>query len=494
MSKYMFFDDLHLAEKSNCVVRTVQPGRGFTALKADREWERCGLCGDPCMTLLDDDGVIKLYYTIVSPDAAQGSRRELSASERASLDLEHIDAKFLADILCPERYYLCYAYSTDGRNWVKPDLGIYEVDGSKHNNIVWGGRIGATVFVDPTAPAESRYKMIHGGSLKLPHWMNGKFIRMAYTGIYGAVSSDGIHWRNSDKPIMPHYTDTTNVCFYDDEQQKYIAFVRTDKNMIYDNGKTVMTDPEHRTYRIISRSESRDFFNFPPPETVMEPAAEDCQDYHSHWQCKAGMDFYNPAAMKYPAASGVYFLFPSSFHHDTDEAIIRIAAGRDSKNFTRNDQILIPPEAAPAFRAQQQYLACGMLSGADDSLTVYAHACSVGHDALGAAAERRHEIVGYTFQTDGFLGQYSRGGSLTTHYLDVPENCRTVKLRAQINAGGQLQPVLLDENSQTLDVQFVRQAAANCGTILQAVLPEQVKRIKLQMQIVEATVFSLEFL
>ncbi len=374
----MFFDDRHLADKVNCSLRVIQPGKGFAALRADQPHERMGLCGDSCMTVLEDDGIKKLYYCIAAPDAAQGSRRELSDNERSSLDLKNIDAKFYADILCPERYYLCYAYSTDGKNWIKPDLGIYEVDGSKHNNIVWGGRIGATVFIDPTAPAESRYKMIHGGSLKLPHFINDRFIRMAYTGIYGAVSPDGIHWTNSEKPIMPHYTDTTNVCFYDEEQQKYIAFVRTDKNMIYDHGKTVMTDPEHRTYRIISRSESTDFFNFPPPEEIMAPTETEIQDYLSHWQCRNGMDFYNSSAMKYAYASGVYFLFPSYFHHDNDEAVIRIATSRDSRNFQRIDQVLIPPEAAPDFRAKQQYLACGMLTGHNDSLLLYTEAVDVG--------------------------------------------------------------------------------------------------------------------
>ncbi len=30
----------------------------------------------------------------------------------------------------------CYAESSDGVHWTKPDLGLVEVDGSKHNNVI----------------------------------------------------------------------------------------------------------------------------------------------------------------------------------------------------------------------------------------------------------------------------------------------------------------------------------------------------------------------
>ena len=33
----------------------------------------------------------------------------------------------------------CYAESKDGIHWTKPDLGLFEFDGSKKNNIVWDG-------------------------------------------------------------------------------------------------------------------------------------------------------------------------------------------------------------------------------------------------------------------------------------------------------------------------------------------------------------------
>ncbi len=61
----------------------------------------------------------------------------------------------------------CYAESRDGIHWTRPDLGLYEFDGSKKNNIVWDG-IGTHCFVvfkdgNPKAPPEARYKAISRG-------------------------------------------------------------------------------------------------------------------------------------------------------------------------------------------------------------------------------------------------------------------------------------------------------------------------------------------
>src|SRR5271165_1676121 len=58
----------------------------------------------------------------------------------------------------------CYAESRDGIRWVKPELGLFEFNGSKGNNIVWNG-IGThnfTPFKDtnPGAAPEERYKAL----------------------------------------------------------------------------------------------------------------------------------------------------------------------------------------------------------------------------------------------------------------------------------------------------------------------------------------------
>ena len=58
----------------------------------------------------------------------------------------------------------CYAQSTDGVSWTKPNLGLIEYDGSTQNNIVWKdpGSHNFTPFKDtnPNAAPDAQYKAL----------------------------------------------------------------------------------------------------------------------------------------------------------------------------------------------------------------------------------------------------------------------------------------------------------------------------------------------
>ncbi len=67
-----------------------------------------------------------------------------------------------------EREYccICYATSTDGVEWVKPDLGLVEFNGSKHNNIVQidAPKLWSTcaVLYEPDEPCHCFYESLVG--------------------------------------------------------------------------------------------------------------------------------------------------------------------------------------------------------------------------------------------------------------------------------------------------------------------------------------------
>lgn len=98
-----------------------------------------------------------------------------------------------------ERDYccICYATSKDGVNWEKPDLGLVEFNGSKHNNItdfpdsnnLWST---CAVLHDPEDPDSSRR------------------FKMAYETNDGggdgvAFSADGLRWKLLEKNrVLPH--------------------------------------------------------------------------------------------------------------------------------------------------------------------------------------------------------------------------------------------------------------------------------------------------
>lgn len=59
----------------------------------------------------------------------------------------------------------CYAESTDGIHWTKPNLGITTFNGSKDNNILLANVQGTSVLYDPDDPdASRRYKLLTLGS------------------------------------------------------------------------------------------------------------------------------------------------------------------------------------------------------------------------------------------------------------------------------------------------------------------------------------------
>ena len=76
-------------------------------------------------------------------------------------------------------------------HWTRPELDLFEFNGSRRNNIVWTGR-GAHNFAplkdtNPACKADARYKAV-GSDAK---------------GLCPFGSPDGIHWRLlSDKPVI----------------------------------------------------------------------------------------------------------------------------------------------------------------------------------------------------------------------------------------------------------------------------------------------------
>jgi hypothetical protein len=99
-------------------------------------------------------------------------------------------------------FTMSYAISRDGRNWVKPDLGLVEFNGSKHNNIVDFPAMdellsGGVILHEPDDPDPARrFKMIFEGVSSDP-----ELRRRVGSPIYwgAAFSSDGLSWT-----LSPH--------------------------------------------------------------------------------------------------------------------------------------------------------------------------------------------------------------------------------------------------------------------------------------------------
>ncbi|MEX1231457.1 MAG: hypothetical protein WEB58_14515 [Planctomycetaceae bacterium] len=179
-------------------------------------------------------------------------------------------------------FYTGYAESSDGINWTKPDLGLFEVNGSKENNIVWSSgedrKLGyvLSIFKDenPAAKPEEQYKgvsTIAGGE---------------GAGMYGLVSPDGIHWtRVGDKPMLTGgLFDAHNIVLWDAPREQYLAYARGFFGPI----------------RHIRRASSKDFVNWTPLEYINLGEGELEQ-------------LYKNAATPYYRRPDILLMFPKRF-------------------------------------------------------------------------------------------------------------------------------------------------------------------------------------
>jgi hypothetical protein len=244
----------------------------------------------------------------------------------------------------------CYAESTDGVRWTKPRLKLFSYQGSKDNNILfrmvgadrYRSRVhGSCVFVDPSAPAESRYKCVSQGLFQ------GIGERPYY--VAGMTSPDGLNWTRCAEPICLTFADSQYSAFWDESQRKYSLYGRVGG----------------RGGRATGRSMSDRFDRFAPltDSCVLQVEANDPPE----------SDLYNPACQQYPGAPGLYLMFPSLFRHREDTLEVRLAVSRDGARWTwpERDKPFIPLGSAGNFDSGSLYMANGACVPTGDEFSFY---------------------------------------------------------------------------------------------------------------------------
>ena len=184
----LFIDDYLIGQMTGMELKLQKPVMRDVALAHDEPWEGNVSCYH---TVFQDGDVYRMYYRGAHYDEQQKKQTH--------------------DQL------VCYAQSSDGINWEKPELGIVEFEGSKKNNIIWTG-IGSHNFapfrdLNPAAKADEKYKAIGSGPGGL---------------LYTFKSADAIHWTQmSEKPVITEGKfDSQNLAFYDVERKRYVEFHR----------------------------------------------------------------------------------------------------------------------------------------------------------------------------------------------------------------------------------------------------------------------------
>ena len=420
LSKQLLFDDTFIADRDG-FAPTMNPAvrNGEPVLAPERPWEALG-CYAP--TVLSDEDGYRMWYGATGDDGV--SR-------------------------------LCCAVSADGVRWERPDIGLVAYGGRTTNiagidysdgpnqGIVFSHH--GSVFRDPVDRPERRYKMIFGAGQYAFVSMSPGGARFRYEtppdhwrypGVAGAYSADGLRWTIYDRQIMPWYTDTANVTFWDERLGRYVAYVRWNEYLrVVDGIQTGSFD-----YRAIGRAESTDFENFPAPEKILEPDFSDPDDA-DQW----GGGLYDSAALQYPFAVDAYFFFTAAYHHTNDTLDIELATSRDGVRFTRWRQPFLRLGPTGAFDSKMLYMGVGLSSNGGEIRQYYGGFDQL-HDQVSSATSYRPAIGLARSRMDGFVSQDA--GSAVGRLTTLPFTLEGDRLEINFDGSsrGWLKVELLDEN------------------------------------------------
>lgn len=189
-----------------------------SVLKFDKTWEG-NFSG--YSTIIKDGDTFKAYYRGIRVAGKDGSDAEVT----------------------------CYAESKDGINWVKPNLRLFEIDGTLDNNVILANAAplshNFSPFLDsnPDAKPSQRYKALAG---------------VRESGLIAFTSPDGIKWKKvKEKAVFTDgIFDSQNVAFWSESEKKYVCYFRS------------WTGVGYKGIRSVSRTTSLDFINWTEPEQM----------------------------------------------------------------------------------------------------------------------------------------------------------------------------------------------------------------------------------
>lgn len=345
----------------------------------------------------------------------------------------------------------CYAESKDGIHWTKPDLGLFEWNGSKHNNIVWltPGTHNFTTFRDdnPAAKEDSLFKAFGGGR----------------GGLLPFQSADCKHWKLiQKKPVITNGAfDSQNLAFWDTDRGEYRAYWR-----YFGNG-----------VRAIRTATSKDFIN---------------------WENEADLTYtkgtpvehlYTNAIQKYFRAPHLFIGFPTRFEPKSQQVEPILMTSRDGELFHRYADPVVP-RTAPKDRNHNRsnYMAWGMfqLPGKPSEISVYA---TENYYESTPGRVRR-----FAYRVDGFVAMRAnqQSGQVTTKELKYQGE--QLKLNYVVRTGGSLVAEVLDESGKVVG----RSKPLTGDAIDSAVAWEQDPKlgqgtVRIRFNLTNADLFSLRF-
>ncbi len=382
----LFVDDFLIERMDGTQLKLYEAQPAGIALRFDRPWEG-SFSG--YITVIKDEDRFRMYYRGLATAGKDGSTNECT----------------------------CYAESTDGTVWTKPHLGLFELFGTRSNNVVLAHAApfshNFAPFLDtrPGIPSSEKFKALAGTS---------------GSGLVAFASGDGLRWRKMrNAPVLTKGAfDSQNVAFWSEVEQCYVAYFRT------------WTRGEFQGFRTVSRATSTNFLDWSAP---VEMSFGDTPREH----------LYTSQTHPYYRAPHIYIATPMRFLPGrkalTDEqaASLGVNAGyasdcadavfissRGGNRYTRTfmESFIRPGPDLGNWASRAGMTAQGVVPTGPTEMSLYKQA----HYAQPSA-----HLARYTLRTDGFASVNApyRGGEMLTKPLKFSGRELVINL-ANSAAGG----------------------------------------------------------
>lgn len=391
----------------------------------------------------------------------------------------------------------CYAESRDGHEWSFPKLGLFEVNGTRENNVILAHQSPLSTnfspFIDtrPGVPASQRYKALAG---------HPGYDRQAKAdGLFALISADGIHWNKlQESNVIPydrswsHAFDSQNVSFWSETEGLYVCYFRTWASPESASAATPQAassdgkEAGHKgSLRSISRATSPDFIHWSAP-VAMNPNF-------------AGEHLYTNQTTPYFRASNLYIALPTRYTAgrvgsekaiamlgSTDIMLMTTKAGSTQYDRVFNEAFLRPGLDPQRWGNRANYLALNI------------------HPTGPAEMSLWHGLSGdrYTLRTDGFASVHAgrRPGAFTTQAFTFTGN--QLMLNVSTAAAGSVRVEVQDAEgvpvpgftlADSLPVVGDRIEHAVQWQGMPSLSPLQGKPIQLRLVMQEADVYAFQF-